>query len=65
MKSRCLSEVQKNETLDDQPSEDIPSITATVIMAICPGLPECSGNGKCDHGMHFIIKIIIYILMLF
>ncbi|CAC5422194.1 unnamed protein product [Mytilus coruscus] len=51
MKSRCLSEVQKNETLNDQPSEDIPSITETVIMAICPGLPECSGNGKCDHGV--------------
>ncbi|XP_071176209.1 uncharacterized protein [Mytilus edulis] len=51
MKSRCLSEVQKNETLKDQTSEDIPSITETVIMAICPGLPECSGNGKCDHGL--------------
>ncbi|XP_071176211.1 von Willebrand factor D and EGF domain-containing protein-like [Mytilus edulis] len=56
MKRRCLSEVQKNGTLSSQLSEDIQSITETVIMVICPGLPECSGNGKCDHAGACVCK---------
>lgn len=59
-KSNCFGELIDNNTLSEEPDDGGMTIADAVREVLCPGLPECSGNGACVNGQ-FGLKIYIYI----
>lgn len=51
LKSGCITELQKNDSLHFVDGNDTEvSIADRIGSMICPGLPECSGFGECVNG---------------